>query len=111
MIFERRMRAMRRSARRVHIGRVEHDAIDLPVPIGQGAAIVAVLNVGGPEFVPAVRDVAPEHALSVSDVGDDAAGLHVKIEDARENAIVPLGGRTPDEVVRRIAVAHDAFWG
>ena len=76
--------------RRVHAGRVQHNTVNLPVAIGQGAAVHAVLYIGRANPAGACRDVPPEDALPVGHVRNDAAGLHIEAGDAGKHAVVPL---------------------
>ena len=55
VFLKRFMPFMRRSSWRVHIRRVEHDAVNLAVCIRQGAAIYTVSQVGGKKAIPIVR--------------------------------------------------------
>ena len=61
------------AAPRVHVGRVEDDAVHLRVPVGQVPAVGAGGGVGGPEVECVLRHPFPEHAPAECDVGHGAA--------------------------------------
>lgn len=91
VILELIMNRVSASARRVHIGGIEDDAIQRAVLVRERAAIYAVLEIGSLQVILAIRDLSPKHPLAVGDIGDFAAGLYVQPENMGKDGIVAFG--------------------
>jgi hypothetical protein len=94
----------------MHVGRVENDAIERFILVGQRAAVYAVLEVCSFQFIFAVRDVSPENALAVGNVSDLAAWLHVQPKNVGENLIIGFAIGTENQLVRWPAVFYPSFF-
>jgi len=95
----------------VHIGRIENDAIDLPVAVWEIPAVHAIPYVCGPQVISVRRDASPENALAISHVSHNASRLHIKIEYLRKYVLVPVNIGAEHKIVRRNAVSHFTFPG
>ena len=78
VLLEGSVHRMRGTSRSVHVGRVEHHAINLAVAIGQVSTVGAGLDVSPEQDIPIIGNVTPEYAFAVSDVGDDAGSRDVQ---------------------------------
>ena len=105
--LERRVHRVGTPAGRVHVGRVQHHAIDPAVVIRQVAAVRTGLNVRCEPDVAVLRHMTPEHAFAVGDVGDGGALGNVEGQDPREHGLVAARVGAEDQVVGRYAVADD----
>jgi hypothetical protein len=75
-------------AGRVHVGRVENDAIDRTVPIGELPTINAVPQVRGEQPIHTSGNPLPKHALPVSNISDGASRGYVQGNNVGENILV-----------------------
>lgn len=92
---------VRRAAGCVHVGRIEDDTVKAAVLVGQVTAIDAARDVAREEPVRSSRDLLPEHALAVRDIGHRALWRDVEGEDSREQLVAgALVGRE-DELIRQ----------
>ena len=110
MLLELVVNRVRGPAWRVHVGRVEDNAIQRAVPIGKRAAVHPVLEIGSKQFILAIRDVSPKHSLAIRDVGYLAAWFYVQPENLGENGVVSLDIRGENQIVRRLAVLDLTPW-
>jgi hypothetical protein len=72
----------------VHIGRVENDAIDRTVPIGELPTINAVLQVRGEQPIRTFGNPLPKHALPVSNISDGTSRSYVQGNHVRESILI-----------------------
>ena len=90
MIFKRLVASVCRSARCVHVRRVENDAINLAIAIREIPTVNAILNVGCPKVVFIALDMSPENAFAVGHIGNNASLWNVETENAGENLVVSV---------------------
>ncbi len=77
MGFEWLMSVMSCPTWRVHIGRVQYDAVDFSIPIWEVAAVNAILQIGRTKQILAIRNLPPEDALTVGHVRHNAPWRHI----------------------------------
>ena len=98
-----------RSSRRMHVRRVEYNAVDFAVAIRQLAAINAALNVSRTQIVYALQNVSPKNAPPIRYIYYRAAWLHIKLEDFREHGVIAVQMSAKNKLVRRVSISDDAL--
>ncbi len=96
-------------ARRVHIGRVEDNAIYLAIFVGKSAAVGSIGNVGWAKSVLPLFDVLPEHPFAVGHVRYNATGWHIESEYFREYVLIRRLMCAENKVIFGDAIPDDPF--
>lgn len=84
---------------RMHVGRIQHYAVDGTFGVGEFAAIRTGENIGWQNRVNAGWNASPEYALAVCHVGDRTATFHIQIEYLGEYSVVGGCMRTKDKFI------------
>src|SRR3989338_1176255 len=76
------------SARGMHIGRVENDAVNTAILVREASAINPALQVRGEQLIRLFGDTLPENALPVCNIGDRASQRNIEGNDVWKNVLV-----------------------
>ncbi len=97
------------ATRGVHIRRIEHDTIYVPIFVREIATVGPVCDVGRQESVSAQFYILPEHALAVCDIGYDAALGNIEFQDFREHILIRRLVCAQNEIISRGSVSDNPF--
>jgi len=99
---------VRSPARRVHVGRVGHNAVHRGIAVRQLPAVHTIPKVSRPQVVGASRNVLPKDPFAIGNVRDQAALGNEELQDVRENLVVRRLIRREDQFVRSDTTSDSA---
>ena len=83
----------------VHVGRIEHNAVNRRFSIRQSSAVNTGRQVSGTNIVGAGRNTLPEDPFAVGDIRNYAASRHMQSQNMRKHLIVGSLVSREDELI------------
>ena len=98
---------VRGATRGVHVWRVEHHTIYIPVSVRKVTTVGTICDVGRQESVSAKFYILPEHALAIGDVSYNATFGNIEFQDFGEHVFVRRLVCAQNEIISGGAVPDD----